>query len=609
MKGYPLVNGLTRPLARALTGLAYETFDIDSEAWLASQSITDISVRRRYSNFYKLCKSLTPTLWGRLMMVSLRSNEAPRKTWGGGKSIHASQLQGDFVTAGTVTYGTDGATMSYAANWPNRVQTPAGYAYATHRQETAPTFFGVVYKNALASGKFLNGASFVRFGTGATSSFMGNYSGGDAQVAAYQTGSSMISASSGQFINYDSSANNSVDAPQFVGFDYFPGRASIGQLSNANYVTTTNAGNWPYTNSVTTGLYFYPLLATSGTTSGLLQYIVSISGGIADITLEAKRFWEILRATLLNDYVPAIHFAMGGQSLATSYLARALQMQANTSHTVTSSLHSYGGTYISAWVGADPNAPARQSQYTGGFYNGSNGGAAEKEWPFSITKGLKKWVVWLQGESDTELRSTALVYQQQMENLLTFLRADFGTDFKIAVNLADYALGYRTGTAQGNVTLSGITGSGTAINGAWVIAAIVATTSGGEVTNANASYSWTKSGGGVMAKNGGGYWEISNSGTIYATSIESHTHPELCTWTLSNGATGTPAFSESRTGNIERVRKAQSDFVTANTGLAYSFDSRGVTRPWDVSGSGDVVHPNNAGQDLLAARAEDVITA
>ena len=80
-------------LSNVLGGGAVNQFDPDSEAWLASQGITDYSVRRRYSGFYTLCKALTPTLWSRLMMVSLRSNEAPLKTWGGGKSTFPTQLQ------------------------------------------------------------------------------------------------------------------------------------------------------------------------------------------------------------------------------------------------------------------------------------------------------------------------------------------------------------------------------------------------------------------------------------------------------------------------------------------------------------------------------------
>jgi hypothetical protein len=594
------------------------SFDPDSEAWLSSQGITDINTRIRYSDFYTLCKTLTPTLWSRLMMVSLRSTEAPRKTWGGGKSTHPTQIQGDFVTGGSVTYDANGATLSYTASpslWANRIQTPAGFTYSTHRSE--PYFIGSVYKNQPSSGTFVNSVRHIGWNVGTTSPFIGSYSGGDTITPAWQTGVSIQGAAGGQYVISNAFANNSKDAHQFIGYDFQNGRLSVAQLSNERYALATHASIAPNTSTVNTGLWFHPGLTSSGTApTGTLSYLVFISGGIIDIVAEAKKFWQILRTTLLRADSSHIHFANGGQSLSTGTLQRRLQMRLNTTRTVTTEVHSYGGTYISAWIGSDPNAPVRASQYLGGFYKGDGTGTTEATWPFGITKGITKWINWLQGESDTELRSTALVYQQQLQNLFNFLTADFGSDFKMAVNLLDYSLYYRTGGTQGNFTISGITGSGSSANGAWTITPIASILTNGVATNsivsnANANYSWTKSGGWTISKNGSDKWEIAVSGTIYATSVESYTHPELCTWVLSNGATGSPTFSESRTGNIERVRLAQSSFVAANSDRCVTYDSRGCARAMDTSGTGDGVHPDaspdGVGEQELAYRASLVM--
>ena len=593
-------------LSNVLGGGAVNQFDPDSEAWLASQGITDYSVRRRYSGFYTLCKALTPTLWSRLMMVSLRSNEAPLKTWGGGKSTFPSQLQGDFATVGTVTVNTDGATLAYASSFPNRVRTPTSFVYNTHRAE--PWFIGMVYKNVPTSGTFRNSTSLVNWNIGTTSAFINNYSGGDAQTAAWQTGVGLPGAQGGQYVVGNAFANNSKDADQFIGFDFQSGRLSVAQLSNSTYGLATHASVSPNTSSINTGLWFFPAFNSTTALSGTLKYLVFFSAGIIDVAASERRlFWQIMRGTLLSTDTH-IHFANGGQSLSTGTLQRQMQMTFNTTRTVTTEVYSYGGTYISAWVGADPNNPTRASQYSGGYWNSGGTGTTQVTWLYGVNTGVDKWIVWLQGESDTELRSTALVYQRQLQNLYNFLREDFQRDFRFAVNLLDYSLYYRTATAQGNFTLSGITGSGTAANGTWVITAIASVVSGGVVTNANASYSWTKSGGGTISLNGANKWEIAVSGVVYATSVESYTHPELCTWILSNGATGTLDFSESRTGNIERVRKAQADFVAANS-IAVNFDSRGVTRPADINGTGDAVHPNTAGEAELALRAVAAMTA
>jgi hypothetical protein len=587
------------------------SLDSDSEAWLLSQGVTDITVRKRYSDFYTLCKELTPTLWSRLMMVSLRSNEAPLKTWGGGKSTFPNQLQGNFLTGGTVTTTEEGTSIASSDRWVNRITTPSGFVYSTHRAE--PWFIGMVYQNFPAAGRFANSANLINWNVGTTSTFLSNYSGGDSLTPAWQTGFGIQSLFGGQFVAANSFANNSVNADQLIGIDFQSGRTSMAQLSNERYATATHASSSPNTSGVTTGLWFLPALTFSTNPtipSGILKYLIFFSSGITDVSSEAKLFWHILRSTLLSKK-QHLHFAQGGQSLSTGTLQRRLQMVLNTTRTVTCEGHSYGGTYISAWIGADPNNPVRASQYSGGFWNVSGTGTTQASWPYEINKNLGKWIIWLQGESDTELRSTAVVYQQQLQNLFGFLNEDFEGNFNMAVNLLDYAIAYRTGTTQGNFTISGFEDSGSAANGTWVITSISPVVSGGTVTNADTNYTWTKSGGGTISKNGNGEWEIAVSGIVYATSNETFKHPELCTWNFSNGATAnlaflelenTIVFSESRTGNIERVRKAQSDFVAENSNRVISFDSRGVTRPLDV-GLTDAVHPDSAGETELSYRA------
>jgi hypothetical protein len=379
-----------------------------------------------------------------------------------------------------------------------------------------------------------------------------------------------------------------------------------GLVTNATHATAT-----PSTNA-TTGLWFYPALRSDAPTTGKLQALVWVAGGIADIQGEARMLWPVMASTLLRHmYVDErnVHFAINGQSNATDYSLYRKQRALNADgRGVTATATSYGGTPISNWVGSNPSAPARGSQYTGGLYASRTSGATAVAWPWDVT-GIQKVIDWVQGESDTESIALANAYRQQLENLFTFLRADFGSDLRMAVAMIDYSLAYRTATAQGNFALSGLTGAASGANGTYAIAAATGTVSGtdaGLITNAHARYSWTKSTY-AIARNGS-QWEIKDGATLIARSTgDPVDHPQLVSgWTFSVGA-GTPAFSESRTGNIEIVRKAQRDFALAHPLDVVSYDTRGCTRAQENPSApdylwSDAVHLNKAGQTLMAAR-------
>ena len=132
------------------------------------------------------------------------------------------------------------------------------------------------------------------------------------------------------------------------------------------------------------------------------------------------------------------------------------------------------------------------------------------------------------------------------------------------------------------------------------------------LANANVTYDWTR--GNVPGApyritkdggTGGNQWRIHKDDVTYYLGTEVVFHPCLvATWTAQNGATGLPVIGVSRTGNIERVRKAQRDFV-AQDFKAIMFDSRGCERGWEADPlptSYDHVHMTVAGHQMLASR-------
>lgn len=584
--------------------------------WLGANDIIDSSLQSKYLNFMSLVDSLCPTISAKLMLIPCRSGEGYLKPFGKGISTHPSQLQGNFREVGTVTRSTTGASITYAANWANRIETPSGYVHNTHKAE--PNFMGIVYTNeSPATAYFTSSVDFIHWNIGTTTNYLGTFAGADSVTPAFHVGVNAQNITGAQFTHSHEYANDSFHISQFYGVDMKDARKNIVAVSNDYVTNVTHATASPST-SATTGLYFYPGIKTTGTTTGKLQYLVFISGGIVDIMGEMRLFWKILSGTLLSDMVTGkahYHIGQHGQSLSSNFLSLKVTRAFNLdSYRITRAASAYGGTAIAAWVGSDPNSPVRASQYTGGIYAGDGSASIEATWPFGIT-ATQNWFMWLQGENDSNDRALVNVYAQQLENLRTFVKADLGTTTRFAINLLDYSIGSRTSTTYGNFTVSGISGSGSDINGTWTITAITRILDGtdpGLVTNAHAAYSWTKSGGGTLSKNGSGLWEIAISGTVYATADQIVTHPELVTsWTLASGTTGTPAFSESKTGNIERMRAIQLAHAAAHPTDTVAFDSRGCTRGEEdtVDGLGDNsnVHPNMNGYTLLASRAKAAI--
>lgn len=594
--------------------------DQDAIDFIVRAGVTDKAAKLQIDDFARMMKLVAPTLWSRLMIVPTCSHLGYLHPFGPGTEVFPTRTE-VFVEGGTVTEGTTGAAIAYASNWPNRIQTPAGITnYNTQLAPLEPWFVGSVYTNDSAGPAYhTQTTEFIHWNAGTTSAWLNSWSGwnSDFDLASYLVGCG-VQGVSAEYRQDAMLINDSAHVPHLFGVDLKNARKQIVIVGDAMVTNATHATATPSTNA-TTGLWFYPAIRSDTPTTGKLQCLVWVAGGIADIQSEAKMLWPVMQATLMRHMFTdekTIHFAINGQSNATDYSMYRKQRAFNAdSRGVTAMAMSFGGTPISNWVGSNPSAPVRGSQYTGGIYTSRTSGATAVAWPWDVT-GTKKIFDWVQGESDTESIALANAYQAQLENLYSFLKADFGSDLKMAVAQIDYSIAYRTATAQGNFTLSGLTGAESGANGTYAIAAVTGTVSGsdaGLITNAHTRYSWSKSTY-TIARNGS-QWEIKNGSTLIARSTgDPVDHPQLVSgWTFSVGA-GAPAFSESRTGNIEIVRKAQREFAKAHPLDVVSYDTRGCTRAQENPSApdyfwSDAVHLNKSGQTLMAARFKAAVLA
>lgn len=243
-----------------------------------------------------------------------------------------------------------------------------------------------------------------------------------------------------------------------------------------------------------------------------------------------------------------------------------------------------GGQPINTWVGPF-GSNTRAANYAGAF-------GAASEFLTTRVSGYGRnveYLIWFQGESDTESLTLANQYRAQLKTLIEYVREDAANPKLVVVAVQiDYEFGYRCTAIQGDFVVSGLTGGLSGANGSYAISALANNTS---------PYVWTKAG--YKIEQQGGLWVFveTTGNTVIATSPTSTgiAHPQIATgWVDAGSGSVSPAFSESRTGNIEIVRKAQRD-ICSDLPYIYTFDSRGYSRYYDS------VHINNNGLDAGAA--------
>lgn len=280
-----------------------------------------------------------------------------------------------------------------------------------------------------------------------------------------------------------------------------------------------------------------------------------------------QRLFALLNSTLWSHNRSNGHLRvqLGGQSNASSELALYLNrdelcdngerctevFQANT-----------GGVPITQWVGS--GIPTRTVTYQSEFWKGDGTGMLEQGRPLNGIGRWGEWVVWFQGESDSETDSLVGAYQERLEALIKFWRADTGNpNLKVMIVKIGYHRDYRTQAAVGNFTMSGCVGGSTDLNGVWTIQPLV---------NETDPYVWTKSGYSLHSTASG--WQIVDSmNVVHFYSPESVSHPQLVeTWTSGVGA-GIPSVSSSRTGRIEAIRSIQQRVADADP-QATTIDAR-----------------------------------
>jgi hypothetical protein len=594
--------------------------DADVTEFVARANVTDPVAIEQLKRFTYLMKTHAPTIWSRLVLVPTRSHQGYLHPFGGGVSSFPSTST-PFIEQGTVTESTAGASISYAANWPNRIATP--FIYNNVRAAYEPWYVGIVANNnpAAPSARFVSSSKQIGWGTG--SNWLYAFAAGDS-VGNWHASAALQGAEGAQyrFDNYYAAYSR---LPYLVGVQVQNGVQSVTSLINNQIVTATSTAV-PSTNA-TTPLHFFPHLHTWGgvdASSGTLQYVVFILNGVSDVPEEAVNFFTILKMSMMSDMTHSLNnnffqIHQSGQSNSDGESPRfnnwRINEQGANAHYSVSGL---GGQPISVWLGSNANSPVRQSIYLSSLYNsGAATGTMEHHMSEYVPSVNNIRVFdWRHGESDTEDLARSLVYKQQLNNLFNFIKEDFGPDMKMGVMGIDYSLSYRTSSTQGNFVLSGFTGTSTVVNGTYVITPvtrIIDGVDGGLITNATTSYSWTK-GDYTIVKNKY-QWEIKNGSTVIARSSGDEVdHPQLVSnWIILSG-TGSPAFGQSRTGNIEIVRKAQKDFALENPDSVFFYDSRGSARAQENPAdplyvSSDGVHISRWGRRNLSYKFRDALFA
>lgn len=254
-----------------------------------------------------------------------------------------------------------------------------------------------------------------------------------------------------------------------------------------------------------------------------------------------------------------------------------------------------GGNPIATWIGT-AGSNARTATYAAHFWDGSGPGPLFQSTRINIGR-RQEYLIWFQGESDTESAVQANAYRAQLATLINYFRQDTGNpNLKVIVVQIDYNFTLRDDNAGGffsDLTVTGFAGGLSALNGSYAITPL---------TGHSDPYVWTKSGYRVEEQSNRWVFVETAGSTVVASAVQTNLpHPAMVTsWVDASNNPITPSFGAgNRTEWIERVRYAQREIVNDLPNV-FTFDSRGYTRT-------DGVHIDNAAHIPFATALGDYL--
>jgi hypothetical protein len=540
----------------------------------AAASPVNAQARRGLDDFVRESKRLG--YWPQMIFVPCREGFGALHQLGGS----AKRTNAKFLRQGTTNLIPDGISFTPGPGWTNRVQTPFTWSIADE-----PRFVSVI--GHTNSGTPINpGYSFLRSGTSSLSNLLGTYNCGSAGRAVLM-GFSTPASGAGEFL-FCNPYCSTVRRPNLAGAQ-FDGSHTLKSVLNQLYREVT-------TPTVTTGRPTGPISFFQPAPENeihVIQAALLLDGDVS--ALPMGNLWPLIAATYLADARPPyLYYCQGGQSNSTGHIPDNLTFgdwQSPNAALYHYTYYNYGGQRISYWLGADPQNPVRQTPYQ----------SAKALWqvdrPLVANSNWDGVYFWIHGEGDTEQAVLAEAYLPQLQNLARFLREDLRPDLIIPVAQIDYAIQARTSAGFGDFYVTECQGAGTVFNSVHTINQLYG------IGNSFTNYSWSS--GTLQIQRSGGpqhdRWQLIQNGIVFYTADQSEPHPSLvASWSASNGAAGTPIFDVSRTGNIERVRKAQREFC-ANDPRSFTVDTRGMERGMDADvSSTDGVHITLNATNVLA---------
>jgi hypothetical protein len=580
-----LARSLARPLARSLSrhlAAGEATYAPESVEYFTRARITDGSAKTRVDGFVRGLKTLG--LWDSIVYIPCHSDMGGLHQLGGAaqRTNTPWTLSGDYAltTDGVSGTGYNPATFAIANRINPQQQLTSASVAAT------PTYVGVMASQDHQDTATQN-AGYIRHGT-----FVYNSTalGGFAGTGPYGNSIVGVNSQNAYRLTYPNPVIYRDRNRPYLMAAWLRGSSNQARnLINSNYdagVTTTTAASLAFSQffAITHGAP----LGSAGKVHGVFYAYCDpeIIGG----RTAWQRLWALINSTLFSHKREGgfLRVQLSGQSNASPALAAYLNRDnlcANNTRCTEIWNANQGGQPVTWWVGS--GTPTRQAGYGTTIYNGTGTSPLERGRPLN---GIGKWretFVWVQGESDSETRELTNAYASRLTALIGFIRADAGNPaMKFVIGKIGYHHNYRSGSAQGDFTVSGFSGDATVLNGSWAIQAMATATE---------NYVWKKSGYTLIQQNA--RWEfVRDSDSVgMAQSNTNPAHPYMvATWTVNVGA-GTPTISDSRTGRIEGIRAAQQS-VADTDGNAVAIDMRNFE--YDPA---DIAHMTAAGYQAFAA--------
>jgi hypothetical protein len=330
-------------------------------------------------------------------------------------------------------------------------------------------------------------------------------------------------------------------------------------------------------------LCFYPAVNQYSAGTGWVQGAFLYYGAFTEAGYEAwGKFRALVAQTFLSGGVGHRRLLLSGQSNAAGNLALEISRQSTEDFGMFSVFNTgIGGNPISTWIGNIGNNSRTASYHgqAGGLWsNTPTQPAFQKARLVGIGKS-QEYLVWFQGESDTETAETAAAYRAQLNTLINYIRTDTGNPYlKVIVVQIDYNYTIRDNNSGGfhsNLALTGVTGALSALNGAYTISTLTSHTD---------PYVWTKAGYKVEEQNNRWVFVETEGNTVVASAVQTNLpHPAMVTnWVDSSNNTIALSFGAgNRIEWTERVRYAQREIVN-DLPHVYTIDSRGYERADNV---------------------------